>query len=469
MIKLDSEINNKIGLDIAKNLDIKIKNNLDEKFSNAMAKIYKYEPFYAYMLQAVTISRQDYVKTAGVLFRNGKLQLYYNQMFIDSLTTDGLAVILMHEVGHIIRSHLSLSKKEGEINHDVMNIAMDSTINPTIDDWVYKDNRVFAEFLESPEDLYINGTPAKNHKKGDFVGIGKSRDLDDYTAEELYNYLMKNIPPERFKPGPQCSGPGPKGSKCNGGSGNKDGQGDGNKDGQNQGNSSGDKENGLGKGNMLDNHDVMKDSDGTPDEQNEVIQDAVQNAVKKIGTVPQKIAGIINEILNRKPAIDWKHVLRHFIGTSVVNSRRVSISRVSKRYGSPFFGTRPKYNGDLVVGMDVSGSVDDEEVEDFIAEIDGISKILNIKIPIIQGDTEVEDISMYKKHQRKIIRKADGGTNLQPIVDRALKFKKKNLVLFTDGSIPPLVVKQRTLIVITSKGTMDFEAPNAKKIQINKK
>jgi len=90
-------------------------------------------------------------------------------------------------------------------------------------------------------------------------------------------------------------------------------------------------------------------------------------------------------------------------------------------------------------------------------------------VPIIQGDIVVEGVDKYNRRKKEFTRRADGGTNLQPIIDLAKKkWPKSRLILFTDGFIPPITCSKNTLIVVSPSGTTDFAHDGGKVIQISK-
>lgn len=473
------------------------------KISDAMARIIKYEPFYGYLLQQLYFVPEPDVGTAGVGVKNGKINLWFNPEFIDQLAVEAVEVVLLHECGHLIRNHISQRFQDPGINHAVMNIAMDSTINPGLGQFKWDQQQYFQELFVSPEAFV-----GRMAQPGMFVG--KSEDLDDYTAEELYNHLIKKFPKAasssiknqsnggqpnnqqgNSNSNNQCNNQnnGQSESQCNNksnGSQPGNGQGSGNSNSNNQSNQQGsgdgsgdqnnDQKNGQGgsasprqqQPGIIDNHGYMKTDE--PDDTSDIIHDAVKKAAEKsIGNMPKGIEDIVDKLLNEKPRVNWKKVLTNFIGSAMTDKRRVSITRVSKRYGSPFFGTRRVYTSNVVIGMDVSGSIGDDEVKTFLREIDGICKLLNITLPIIQGDTEVQGVDEYNKKKHSFKRRAEGGTDMQPIIDLAKKkWPRSRLILFTDGFIPPVKCSKKTLIVIPPSGTDEFQHDGGTVIKIPK-
>ena len=468
-----------------------------------MARVVKYDPFYAYLLNQFRVVEDPDVGTAGVAFINGRLTLAYNREFISRLSDDAVAIVLLHEVGHVIRGHLLPSFRRPDLNHEVLNIAMDSVINPEFADRVFEGTTLLGDKLASPEDIMAgNVQPGRSF-------VGASAVLTNYTAEELYNELMKNAQPQQGQGQQQQSGQGQtqQGSgqpqQCSGqsgqqqqqagqssqgqpqGSGQKQSQkkGSGKNAGQQPGQSQGQpqpsqsQQPGQGQQQVqgqqqqagtIDNHDFMSKTSGSENEIMDTVKNAVEAAARQAGDVPAAIKDLIESLRNWKPALDWRKILRRFVGSNTAEERESTISRFSKRYGSPILGTLPKLTSEIVVGLDVSGSVSDHDLEIFLNEVRNISKILGTKITAIQGDTQVEDISKIKKSTKEFERKAAGGTDLQPIIDIAARMKKP-LVLFTDGFLSQgLVIKTKTLIVVTSNGTTDIEAKGARIIQLPK-
>ena len=96
---------------------------------------------------------------------------------------------------------------------------------------------------------------------------------------------------------------------------------------------------------------------------------------------------------------------------------------------------------EISIGIDTSGSIGQEELNDFISEIVGIAKAYKDKIEMtlyahdteVQSEHKVENGSIEKIKQLKI--KGGGGTSHKDVMDRIAKDRRecKLAVFFTDG------------------------------------
>jgi predicted metal-dependent peptidase len=71
------------------------------------------------------------IDTMGIGFQRGRLTLYFNPAFVDSITLDELSAVLEHEVLHVIHGDVEHESSQGE-NHRAMTIAQEITVN----EWV---------------------------------------------------------------------------------------------------------------------------------------------------------------------------------------------------------------------------------------------------------------------------------------------------------------------------------------------
>jgi len=274
-------------------------------------------------------------------------------------------------------------------------------INPEFADRVFEGTTLLGDKLASPEDIVAgNVQPGRSF-------VGASAVLKDYTAEELYNELMKKVQPQQGSgqqqqqsgqgqtqqgsgQPQQCSGQSGRGQPQGSGQGQpKSSQGQPQGSGQKQGKKKGSGQQsvqsqgqpqsgqgqpqGSGQGQQqvqgqqqqqpgpIDNHDFMNKTSGSENEIMDTVKSAVEAAARQAGDVPAAIKDLIESLRNWKPALDWKKILRRFVGSNTAEERESTISRFSKRYGSPILGTLPKAISEIVVGLDVSGSVSDHE------------------------------------------------------------------------------------------------------------
>ena len=145
------------------------------------------------------------------------------------------------------------------------------------------------------------------------------------------------------------------------------------------------------------------------------------NMAKAQGKEPgSKVSELIDTI--KKPKIHWKDKLYRTIGgdnpedyTYRKPNRKVFYTQGIYMPSIENYGV-----GDIVIGIDTSGSVMTEELESFLTELNFISESLRPNsITVIQCDAEVQDVKTYQSNE--IIDKIEcygrGGTAFSPVFD----------------------------------------------------
>jgi predicted metal-dependent peptidase len=136
------------------------------------------------------------------------------------------------------------------------------------------------------------------------------------------------------------------------------------------------------------------------------------------GNVPGDIESILN-FLKRKPVISWKKELRKILSSR--NGRKIdTIKRKNRRFpgrndlrGSKVQKDKPV----VIIGIDTSGSMDDEDVLKGLVEAYEVVKNVG-ELQIIQIDTEIKGVEKYDKSSfKRIKRRGYGGTLMYPLVD----------------------------------------------------
>lgn len=137
--------------------------------------------------------------------------------------------------------------------------------------------------------------------------------------------------------------------------------------------------------------------------------------------------------------VDYRKMLS-FYRTSILSSRRhLTRMRPSRRYGFDAMGSRYDLKSNLLVAVDVSGSVTDKVLSRFYSIINRFFKYGIEKIDVIQFDSELkgEPVSL-KKAGKKVAIFGRGGTNFEVPVFYCMEHKGEydGLIIFTDGYAP---------------------------------
>jgi predicted metal-dependent peptidase len=165
--------------------------------------------------------------------------------------------------------------------------------------------------------------------------------------------------------------------------------------------------------------------------------------------------------------INWRVVLQRFIQQSIPTDYTWS-SRSKKDYAlGIYLPSVIKEKIDIVVGVDTSGSIGQEELTKFLSEIIGIAKTFRevIDMRIMFHDVEVHGNYLIKNGNIPQIMamtiKGGGGTSHKPFFEKVKKEVRdcKCMVSFTDGysDIENMNLndyKFSKLFIINKKGTI---------------
>jgi len=197
----------------------------------------------------------------------------------------------------------------------------------------------------------------------------------------------------------------------------------------------------------MDSHDGW---DGVPEDMREYVESKVKGIVEKAvrhadgqadgwGNIPAELQAEIRRSISK--IIDWRAVLRQFIGSITRGERSTSIKRINRRYPYIHPGVKRGYTAKLFVALDESGSVSDEMLEMFFAELDGLTKKTSITLCHFDCDAGPKDLYEWKKGTRpKLKRVKGGGTNFDAptniVNDPKNRGRWDGMIICTDGQAP---------------------------------
>ena len=170
---------------------------------------------------------------------------------------------------------------------------------------------------------------------------------------------------------------------------------------------------------------------------NEFIE--VATASNNWGSVAGKLQGLIKASL--KVDMDYRKMLSLF-KTSVISSRRrLTRMRPNRRSGFDAMGSRYELSTNLLIAVDVSGSVSDRSLQFFFSVINRLFKYGVEKLDVLQFDAQIQgEIEPLKKARKTVKIMGRGGTSFQPAADYYCERPEYDgLIYFTDGYAPPPV------------------------------
>jgi predicted metal-dependent peptidase len=173
-------------------------------------------------------------------------------------------------------------------------------------------------------------------------------------------------------------------------------------------------------------------------------------------------------IAANKPVVNWKREVRYFINQIIMMGRKNTRMRPNRRYGYNNPGSKRDFVSRILVGIDTSGSVSDQELQYFLQEINGM--IQHVKVDLVQFDHELKmEPEPFEKKQKSLGIKGRGGTSFDPVIKLADDRGYDGLIIFTDGYAPfPPKPKCRMLWAIC-KQNESVNFPYGKKVVIEQK
>lgn len=189
------------------------------------------------------------------------------------------------------------------------------------------------------------------------------------------------------------------------------------------------------------------------------------------------LSGNLIEIIKASKviALDYRKILSLF-KTSILSSKRsLTRMRPSRRFGFAYMGSRYNLSTNLLIAVDVSGSVTSNSLRNFFSVINRFFKNGIEKLDVIQFDHELKtkEPIPFKKAKQEVKIIGRGGTSFQPAADYYCSHPEYDgLIYFTDGYAPEPVFNTKrpidVLWIFTSKREYEKHKSWVKKLVRNK-
>jgi len=178
-------------------------------------------------------------------------------------------------------------------------------------------------------------------------------------------------------------------------------------------------------------------------EEDELMSDKVNHEIENAqrsnqwGSLGGDLKALIESTLVSKQ--NFRAILSQFRASILSTKRHLTRMRPNRRYGFDAMGSQYAYSTRLLVAVDVSGSVPDEDIRKFLAVINRFFKQGIEQIEVIEFDSQIttEKPLMLKQASNGIRVIGRGGTNFQPAIDFYYEHEEYDgLVFLTDGYAP---------------------------------
>ena len=420
-----------------------VKSTSTTEFDHDFLKIYMDEPFIGTISAEVSKVADYDMPTAYVGMRpNGRsyeVIMGFNPNFMRSLNAAQRKGVIKHEMYHLIFQHI-FERAPGDKKYQVLwNWATDLAINSIIG----KNN--LPDMCLIPGHSPIDPATGKEIE-GPYAEFIKSAPLSQ--SSDFYFEKLREIEQEQKKQGNSNSVTVAAG-------------------------------NGMGS---MDDHGKWGE---VPKEVREQLKGKVRDMMEKAarkaeksadgwGSVPSEIAEVIRKIISKE--VDWRSILRQFIGRCRSMERHSTIKRLNKKAPYLFPGHKRKYRANFVCFIDQSGSMSDTDIGMLFSELGTFAGYTDLDV--YHFDTEVDERSHTKWKKGSAFPKAHrtrcGGTDFDSIREfcnrRENRGKWSGIVILTDGFAPTMgqVLGTRIIWVITETGTMSAVRKGDLAVQMKK-
>lgn len=350
--------------------------------------IYKY-PFFAEILLSLRLALAK-CTTAYTDSHN----IVFDPCFIDILSDLELEIVLFHELLHCVFQHVPRSK--GRVAY-IYNLAADIIVNS----FIYDEYNIEE----------INHISLMHKYKG--------KEGMSYTCDELYEYLLEDVPDENF---------------C-----------------------------------LLDNHEVWQYI-----EEDFKYNQEIETKIKRGLRLYDSYSSSLRKVLKDKcmKSIPWEKLLFNYLN-AVLKEEDYSFSKKDNRFDDNVFVPDLVMEEDMClnhvyIAVDCSGSISDKEYNCFRNEIKRLTEILDFKGYISFFNhtiTEPQEISHY--HFPDFDIHGYGGTSFHVIFEQVRKLNDKLdvIIILTDGESEfPVYFDSIPVIWVLTK---DKSIPFGKKVIMN--
>jgi predicted metal-dependent peptidase len=376
----------------------------EEKLAEARCLLLSQQPAYGFAALKVQFHAVfDKTETACISIntQETRFDCFVNPQFIKEMTVSEVAFIITHELEHLIRAHLI--RDNGDIDDpELMNIAADMTIhghraNPKIG------IRCSSGTAQIPHEDKLVWTPPNWQ--------------DNLTAEEYYRKLLTEKQKQQTTSQPFSNTAGQTSSNPAKGKPSSE-------------------QSYFPKGKVFDDHSFwgVDSASGLGEQLIQTLLNEVSQSIS-MGDLPGHWQTCIKSVT--APKLSWQALLRKYISDIYSRTQRPSILRRSRRhqwFGAP--GRRRDESRHIAIVVDTSGSVSDNLLRRFFAEIDSATD--HATLDLLLWDASFQGFfENYKARQWKdrVKLKGRGGTDMRAPVMwlQEKKVRATCYIVLTDG------------------------------------
>ena len=418
--------------------------DIETKLAAARTRLILDKPFLGALVLRLPMQAGDpkWCKTTGTDAKT----FYYNRAYIDELSLEQTQFVLAHEAMHCALSHFS--RRQHRLKHR-WDLACDFAVNPILVD----------DGLKPPPDaLYMR----------DFAGM---------TAEEIYHQIgdLEDQEPmdqhlydeeDKEKQEQQQDTDSGKGDQPDNQKNEQQGDETSGKEGQSGSASEAELDENLGGASQPPPLNDME-SDALSVQWQQRLAGAAQQAMQA-GKLSGAMARLVDHLL--QPQLPWRMLLARYM--TAVARDDFSFARPSRREGNAILPSLRSTQVELTVAIDTSGSISEEELEEFITEIDAIKGQMRARVTLLACDDKLDERGPWVYEAWETFSLPDdiqggGGTNFNPVFDYIKQQgREPDLLLYfsdAEGEFPEAEVHFDVIWLVKGKATV----PWGQRIQLN--
>jgi len=406
---------------------------IKNRLTKARTQLMLDKPFLGNLvLRLPLIAADSWCKTSATDAKS----FYYNPEFVDSLNNHQIKFILIHEALHCALTHFA---RRGNRTKHKWDLACDFAINPLL----------VKEGFHPPIDVPI------------------FRQYEGMIAEEIYPMIDDNLDQEPMDQHLYDDNANDDSKQSDGGLREDDLQKE--QEQESTSDSKSNQDNKAGASQLAQQPPKLQ-----PDEVDKLATQWQKNLAssaqlaQQAGKLDGEFAKLIDFFL--QPQVSWQSLLAQYMSTFARDD--FSYSRPSRRAGEVIMPSLRSHQLDITVGIDTSGSISQEEINEFVSEVGAIKANLRAGISLLACDDTLSEYSPWRYEAWEELQfpaslGGGKGTNFNPVFDHINTQDTPSdvLIYFTDakGKFPEFEPDYPVLWLIKGKERV----PWGSRIQLN--
>lgn len=338
--------------------------------------------FFGYFFfQMVKEIRFDLASPTGVNFKGTRYHLYFNPLLFLTLSPAQMESSIKHEILHVVSLHLLRAKElRGQYSRLAINLAMDVVVNTYLDhlppfsttlDWVNMNYSLLLKPFES-FDYYVDKIQAALDLRTDKKDLPESDSDSDDAVAVSYDPAKT--------------------------------------------------------------HDLWEEGDDIDEETLKKFTEKYVDASQK-GQLSNYLESMIKALKDSDKDLPWSWYLKKLVG-SVASTWKKTPTRRNRRQPERLDlpGTLRSHTAKILIGLDISGSITDDEFRQAMGEVLHLVRFYNHEIIVAECDDQIRR-TYHIRNMNDIRGRLDirGGTSYEPVFAFANSQRIDLLVYFTDG------------------------------------